>query len=92
LTYSIEFLYDGIPVGVLLSRPKKAGMVKYEPYRSFGHYEMQEALKNAITVECILVKKKLKQRKKINQSTWFFKVISCPEYGVLEISDLYKEI
>ena len=75
----LEFLFDGLPVGVFEEPefPKCDGRYHYMPYRGPGHYEMQTALQKSGSARCSY---------KDADGRTSFTVMSCPAYGILELS------
>jgi hypothetical protein len=75
-----DFMFDGSPVGVFLETeyPNSPGPYRYEPYRSFAHYEVHNLLQKGEHPRCYY---------DYNQTRVNFTVRACPEYGVLELSD-----
>jgi hypothetical protein len=62
--------------------PEGPGIYAYMPYRSLAHYEMQMKLRDLGFAECSYMTKEGVVR---------FKVIGCPAYGRLELSEFMQE-
>ena len=75
----IEFLFEEMPVVIFTnkSKPVVDGVYSYEPYRGPGHYDMQQALKEFGLALC---------RYTENGKVVNFSVLSCPEYGKLQLA------
>jgi hypothetical protein len=75
-----EFRFDGGAVGVFLDTapPKSQGLYRYEPYRSFSHYEVQTLLNKGEQPRCYYYNGLVR----VN-----FTIRACPHYGVLDLSD-----
>lgn len=75
-----EFMFDGGPVGIFLNPelPKTPGPYRYEPYRSFSHYEVQTLLKKGEQPRCYYNHGGIR----VN-----FTIRACPDYGVFDLSD-----
>jgi hypothetical protein len=79
-----EFEFAGNIVGFFADGvvPFTAGLYHYMPYRGLGHYRMQEELDNSSHVQC---------RYYDNGISVSFVVLSCPEYGVLNLASFSVE-
>jgi hypothetical protein len=82
--YGVEFEFESHAVGLFRDQafPVEAGEYAYEPYRGLGHYEMQTALRNDAQVICKYM---------LNDQRVSFRVLSCPRYGVLNLSEFQIE-
>ena len=58
--------------------PHTPGRYPYEPYRSAGHHKLQTLLRNGSSPHCYY---------ESAEERVIFIVVSCPEYGVLELKD-----
>jgi len=78
-SYGAEFDFESEPVGLFRDQafPIEPGEYAYEPYRGPGHYEMQRALSSGAEVICKYM---------LNDQPVSFRVLSCPRYGVLNLS------
>ncbi|MEM6691325.1 MAG: hypothetical protein AAF664_18000 [Planctomycetota bacterium] len=78
---SIDFLYDGVRVGVLDPGgfPRKEGVISYMPYRSGSHLALHQAITAADSPECTC---------EIEGVAYSFVVESCLEYGRLVVRDV----
>jgi hypothetical protein len=78
-SYGAEFDFESKPVGLFRDQafPIEPGEYAYEPYRGPGHYEMQTALSRGAEVICEYT---------LNVQRISFRVVSCPRYGVLNLS------
>ena len=76
----LEFFIGELQVGVFEEPqyPKNPGRYRYEPYRGPGHLELQEKLRSGGTARC---------HYENNKEQIYFAVVSCPEYGVLELTN-----
>jgi hypothetical protein len=81
--HEFDFLYGGLTVGFFREpeRPNKSGRYRYMPYRSGGHYKLHDALHAGERPRCVF-------RAAPHVS---FAVLSCPQYGELELSDFMVE-
>jgi hypothetical protein len=79
----LEFFCEGGVVGILgdTSGPREPGHYGYMPYRGPGHYHMATLLKGGGSVHCGC---------QTADETVEFTVKSCPQYGVLEISEIKR--
>lgn len=79
-----DFMLGRAAVGIFDSSalPVASGLCKYEPYRGFGHYEMQEQLRDGGRPRCHYDADGVRVS---------FTVCGCPEYGVLELCDFSTE-
>ncbi len=75
----LDFTYDGKRVGYFEEPvcPSTPGRYRYMPYRSIGHYELNIALRAGRRPRCAVPSHPGKS----------FTVLSCPEYGVLELAE-----
>jgi hypothetical protein len=82
--YGAQFDFESLPVGLFRDQafPVEAGEHAYEPYRGPGHYAMHMALRNGAEVICEYV---------MNDQRVSFRVLSCPRYGVLNLSGFQIE-
>jgi hypothetical protein len=74
-----EFFFRGYPAGKFLDEwhPDKPGILKYEPYRGPGHFDMQEELKKTGFAQCYC---------DTEQGRHFFEVRKDTKIGSLAIS------
>lgn len=77
---TLEFLFEGMPAGIFQCSqyPTDNGRYPYMPYRGPGHLLMGEALKKHGRARCYY--------EAGNGERVYFNVVSCPEYGVLELA------
>jgi hypothetical protein len=77
---SPDFMLNGQPVGYFLEPeyPRHDGHYRYMPYRGFGHYELQIALRDGRRVRCYFDN---------DNSRVSFAVRDCPEQGVLDLCE-----
>jgi hypothetical protein len=82
--YGAEFDFESNPVGLFRDQafPIEPGEYAYEPYRGPGHYEMQTALGSGTEVICMYM---------LNGQRVSFQVLSCPRYGILNLSGFQIE-
>jgi hypothetical protein len=76
----LEFFFrDGV-VGYWLSSeyPRVPGLYRYMPCRSGAHFFMHEQRRSTGAADCTFVSDEVIVR---------FRVIGCPEHGVLELAD-----
>lgn len=80
----IEFFFEGMEVGYFEepAPPVSAGRCRYMPYRGPGHYEMSVSLRAGKHPHCSYTH---------DGKGYSFTVLSCPEYGVLELADFGGE-
>jgi hypothetical protein len=78
------FFFADLVVGQFSSGvyPSGGGEIRYEPFRGSGHLQLQTAFKAAGGAACYF--------KRDGQSV-AFRVVGCPQYGVLTITDLIDE-
>jgi len=83
-TYGAEFDFKSHPVGLFRDQafPIEPGEYAYEPHRGPGHSEMQRALSSGAEVICKYM---------LNDQRVSFRVLSCPRYGVLNLSEFQIE-
>jgi hypothetical protein len=83
--YGAEFDLESNPVGLFRDQafPIEPGVYAYEPYRGHGHYEMQAALRSGAEVICKYM---------LNDQRVSFRVLGCPDYGVLNLSGFQIEL
>ena len=76
----LEFYFRKGLVGIfqVSEFPSEPGVYPYMPYRSGAHHGMHLTLRESGFAECSLVTENGSVR---------FKVIGCPEYGQLQLSD-----
>lgn len=76
----LEFSIGELQVGIFEESqyPKGPGHYRYQPYRGPGHLEMQEKLRSGGIARCHYGN---------NKEQVHFTVTSCPEYGVLELTN-----
>ena len=79
----VEFFCDAGAVGLLgdTEGPRTPGRYGYMPYRGMGHYHMATLLADGGSARCGC---------ETVEEYVEFTVKSCPEYGVLEISDIQR--
>ena len=77
---NLEFMFNGWVVGCFDAGelPSRPGRYRYEPYRSYGHYEMHKLLRARGAPRCCYDFEELRIS---------FMVGTCTEYGVLELHD-----
>jgi hypothetical protein len=84
VTYDGEFDFESSAVGVFRDPfPIEPGEYVYDPYRGPGHYDMQMALRSGAEVICKYM---------LNGQRVSFRVLSCPRYGVLNLSGFQIEM
>jgi hypothetical protein len=75
----LDFYFEGSQVGIFEEEfPDHDGTYSYMPYRSSGHYNLQQALKKSPGQRCHYLK---------DGFIYNFTVLTCPEYGRLELID-----
>jgi hypothetical protein len=79
IAFELGFLYEGHPAGVFLGpeRPSVSGRFRYDAYRGDGHFQVGRALQAGVRPRCTF-----SARPDVS-----FTVQSCPEPGVIELSD-----
>ena len=77
--HELGILYEGYYAGFFVGphRPSVEGRYRYKPHRGGGYYKLHCALRDGAHPRCTF-----RARPDIS-----FTVLSCPEYGVLELSD-----
>lgn len=75
-----SFFYEDHPVGYFEddALPCVAGKYRYMPFRGFGHYRLQGALRASGPQRCHYVTANSKR---------YFTVVACPSYGLLQLAD-----
>ena len=78
--HALDFTLNGLAVGYFLGAeyPRQDGRYRYMPYRGPGHYQLGVALREGHVARCHF---------ETNEARVSFAVLSCPEYGVLELRD-----
>jgi hypothetical protein len=76
----LEFFFEGKPVGCFEEEafPSLAGRYRYEPYRGNGHYTLMTSIRTCGSQRCYYVR---------DRKDYYFTVLSCPEYGILELTE-----
>jgi hypothetical protein len=79
-----EFMFDGAAVGIFVGaeHPKTPGLYRYEPYRSFAHYEVRTLLQKGEHPRCYY---------DCGRTRVKFTVRASPDYGVLELCEFEIE-
>jgi hypothetical protein len=80
----LEFTFGNNVVGTFeeTSYPRTPGRYHYMPYRGPGHFDMQESLKLNGKAKCHFG---------TEQERISFSVVSCPEYGILQLENFESE-
>lgn len=79
MTDTLDFFFEGLEVGIFTAPfPQQDGLHCYEPYRGEGHYRLSTLLRGGSAQRCYY---------DVESQRFFFTVVACPEYGVLELSE-----
>ena len=80
----LVFCYDGIPAGYFKGgrHPTAAGRYRYEPFRSWGHLNLHNALRAGARPRCSF---------RAGRRVVSFAVVDCPEPGVLDLAEFGEE-
>ena len=80
MTANLEFMFNGSRVGCFDAGalPSRPGRYRYEPYRSYGHYEMHKVLRMRGAPRCYYDAEEFRIS---------FTVRACPEYGLLDLDE-----